>query len=75
MWLRINSLNGNGVNVMVNDDATAHDVLMVLEDIEGVPSNQLQLISKGHFLNKKDVLKKKGIFNGHTLFSAIKLSS
>ncbi len=60
MFLTVKSLNGNKNEINVDDDATVKQVKLILQESDGIPSEQLRIIFKGKLLNDGDKLKDKG---------------
>ncbi|ETO28331.1 hypothetical protein RFI_08802 [Reticulomyxa filosa] len=59
MFISVKSLNGNKNEINVDDDATVKQVKLILQEKEGIPSDQLRIIFKGKLLNDTDKLKDK----------------
>lgn len=53
-------MNGNKNEINVDDDATVRVVKQILQEKEGIPSEQLRIIFKGKLLNDSDTLCSKG---------------
>ena len=69
----IKSLNGTKSEIKVNLDGDIAAVKGILQEREGIPSEQLRIIFRGKLMQDKDKLKDKGIKANDTLHSAIML--